>query len=384
MPEPTAVETDQFLDDQFAPLDMRGEGAFADQLEQLAAENPEFAPLPEPGEEPATPPAEPAAAAPTEPVEPQPEILQLEDGSTVTIERTAKKGWKATLQDADGGNSEPFYGATQMELLQRVAIGKLNATKQIRKLNRQVKLGTARTRPAEAPTPAPVPQLRELTADEKFALKQEMANDPDLANQKWFQQKTGMTLQELVTLAKEGATQGRAANVSLITEAIARDFVAQTPEYYRDDKGANVVALVSWLSKNRLNRAISPAETDDAVNALYEKGFWTVQDLTEAYEDLNEAGLLVQEPAESPEDEPAVAPAAPAAVPAATPPTNERIVRSVRRPRAGLGLRPSETTSRTEPEAEKPPSVDELDNLSDKAISELFSGTRRLKSQTRR
>jgi hypothetical protein len=92
---------------------------------------------------------------------------------------------------------------------------------------------------------------------------------------------------------------------------------------------------------------------------------------------------------EEPEPVVPAAPAAPAApvTPAAASSTtsNDRIVRE-RRPRAGnanLGIRTSETVARNT-EVATPPSVEELDNLSDGDVEKLLTGVRQLRLGTRR
>jgi len=80
------------------------------------------------------------------------------------------------------------------------------------------------------------------------------------------------------------------------------------------------------------------------------------------------------------EPEVAVVPAAPVApvvAPVAPTPTNERIVREIRRPRAGLGIRTRETVGGPSlEESNKPPSVEELDNLSDEQPGKLLQAVR--------
>ena len=373
MSEPTVAQ-DSFIDEQFAPLDTRtGAGSFRDNLDQLVKENPEFAPQPEAEE--IEPEPEPAAESPETP---EPEVTELEDGSVLVIERTAKKGWKATLDPQDGSNPEIFYGNTQMELLQRVATGKLNATKQIRKLNRQIKIGTVAERPAP-PEPTIVPQIRELTADEKFQVATALKDNPDLALQDWFQKRTGMKVEDLVKLA----AQGQQAAAALAAETVAREFMAENPDYY--PAHTNFLALVGYLSKVRLNRPMALSEADTTVGRLYEAGFWTVRDLMEAYEELDGAGLLESVPATSEEISEEVEPEVvqPAAAAPAAPSEDERIVRTVRRPRAGLGLR-SRDASAPAAVTEKPPSDEDLNNLSDAEIAKLYEGVRRSRIQNRR
>ena len=89
---------------------------------------------PAPSEEEVQPVVIPSA----EPEPEVPEILQLEDGAFVSLEKE-KGQWKATL-DPGTGNPEVFWGKTKNELLTNVLVGKLNATRKIRDLNKKVKL----------------------------------------------------------------------------------------------------------------------------------------------------------------------------------------------------------------------------------------------------
>ena len=98
---------------------------------------------------------------------------------------------------------------------------------------------------------------------------------------------------------------------------------------------------------------------------------------TEAYEDLFEAGLLVQKPS-APDK---VTQAAPAA---AQPKQDERIDRVVRRPRAGLGLRPGVGTTTKTDEVDKPPSVEDFEKLSSDEQEKLLRDARQMSLRSRR
>ncbi|HEX2639178.1 MAG TPA: hypothetical protein VHL50_01340 [Pyrinomonadaceae bacterium] len=389
---PANPDTDLWIDDQFGQLDTRrapeGIGTFKDSLDILANENPEFAPIPDPDDEPPadTPVPEPVpdpAPAPTPvPDDGAPEVIEGPNGEKITIERS-KKGWKTSIEDPDGGNPEVFYGSTQKELLQRLAVGKANATRQIRKLNRKIKIGETPVQTTEPTQQTATPQVRQLSADEIFQIKTELAADPDKALQSWFQKRTGLSLEQLVKLAQEG----QAAKESLDAEAVANEFMTQNPDYYGWQ--SNFIAIVGYLSKNKLNRVMP--ETHEAANEtvglLYHKGFWTVQHLTEAYEELNESGLIRPAPkatvAETPA-EPAPAPAAPAE-PAT--PSSGRIVRTTTAPRAGLGIRTRETSNAPAPNTDKPLTAEEigkLDDLSDAEVDRLMTAARQARAQARR
>lgn len=328
------------------------------------------------GHQPApTDPVVPEVPAPAaEPQEPDaPEITELEDGGTITLEKE-KGQWKATLDPGTGANAEVFWGKNKNGLMTNVLKAKLNATKKIRDLNKQLKLGGTAPRTPVAPKPA-VPQSRELTADELFEIQTELQANPDKALETWFQKKTGLSVTQLVEIAKRGA----AAEAELRIEAVSREFLAQTPEYYPDDK--NVEALVRWLGKYKVG---NPSATMYDLDAA---GQWTLTNLEEAFADLSDDGLLVKapRPPKAPrqaESTPQV-PAPPDPVPAPRP-ADERIVRTETRPRAALGIRTSDVTPVASPEAPTALSDDDLNNMSDAEIAQLLGGVKRMRIQTRR
>lgn len=387
---------DGFIDDQFAPLDLRsGPQAMADALSPIVDEHPEFAPTPEEIEAADGPAAPPQVPVATPPAAPQPEVFEFEDGSSVTVQKTNNK-WCAVLNTGNN-KQERFFGRTKDELLTNVLAAKVHATRKINELNKKLKL-TARPEPPVAqPQPEVKPNFRDLTADEVFEIKNQLAANPDLAFSNWFQKKTGLSLDQLVGIIE----QGRHAKDELDSEAVAKAFMQQNPDYYADPKWENYTALVGYLSKNKLHKTLTTTNHDEIFRGLLRGGHWTVENLEEAFNELSEDGLLVMAPnaASDPEEEeeeetpqappPAPpAPPAPATPPAApaptTTPANPRIAGKRVGQRAGLGLRSSQTTVVRPPDTTQPPSADELDNLSDAQIQELFSGVRRVAAQSAR
>ena len=338
----------------------------------------------------------PEAVAPTA-TEPEPapagksEVHPYPDGSSLTVEKTSK-GWSATLAFADSAiKPEVFYGATKDEMWQNVAAGKINATKKIREQNKQIKL-VAET--AAEPVQQTVERAeraagRELTADEVFEIRTAMESNPDLAFTKWFELKFNRPLAQTV----EKWEKGGAAADTLDAEAEARDFVAAHPDYcYVGQEGVNNrFNMTARLSAKFLKQTTTVDNQLVMEDRLIAGGYWTNKNLSEAYDDLNESGLLEFAPAATPEPEPQPTPTpraeAPAAAPAVAEPSQdgERIVRTVRRPRAGLGLSSRETTTVATTKGEpQPPSADDLDNLTDAQLAELYSGVRRARLTSRR
>lgn len=302
-----------------------------------------------------------------------PEIVELEDGAFVSLEREAK-GWKATL-DPGTGHAEVFWGNTKNELMVNVLKGKLNATKKIRELNKKVKL----TAPAQRQSVQEIPQptSRQLTADEVFEIKALWEADPASALDMLVKKRTNLSLDDLVTKAQKGDQ----ANMNLETEAISREFLARNPEYYPDSENKNFQSLIKWLAKFKLGKTATESNAGDIFTELWQTGNYTVENLEEAFEDLTEDGLMVKPrlPKPSPPVEvnqqpvPQPAPAAP------TP----RIVKTETRPRAALGIGRSDATA-TPPAAPTAPTDEDLDNLSDEQIKALLGGVRRQRVAARR
>jgi hypothetical protein len=352
---------DGFADELFAPLDTRPEPI---ELPDGSAAQPAAAP-----EAPAIP-ALPPAAAPAAPPAPQPEVITYDDGSSLTVEKT-NKGWRAIL-DSGAANAEIFYGKTKDEMWTNVAAGKINATRKIRDLNRKLKL-TARPEAAPAESTEVVPQLRNLTADEIYEIKNQLNTDPALAFDTYFQKRSGLTIEQLVSLASEG----RLAKKELEAESVARVFKARHPEYVMCDE--NYKAMVGWLARYRLNRTLTDTNQNEIMNLLYDRGHWTPESLDEAFEDLAQDGLLELD-LEEEEEEPETAPPAQPAVPA----PNPRIANVRVGQRAGLGIRQRETTTARQPDSEQPPSDEDFDRMSDAEITAHFAAVRRHVSQSRR
>ena len=317
---------------------------------------------------------EPVVVPPAEPDPEVPEILQLEDGAFVSLEKE-KGQWKATL-DPGTGHSEVFWGKTKNELLTNVLVGKLNATKKIRELNKKVKL-TAST-PQYPRQTEPAPSVRPLTADETFEIKAQLESDPALALDTLFQKRTGLTVQQLVDLAQKGAQ----ANMNLETEAISREFLARNPEYYPDSENRNFQSLIKWLAKFKLGKTATDANAGDIFTELWQTGNYTADNLEEAFQDLTDDGMLVK-PRLPRTSSPVEVNQQPVPQPAPAAPT-PRIVKTETRPRAALGIRPSDVSAIPPPATPSAPTDEDLDNLSDAEIKALLGSVRRQRVAARR
>jgi hypothetical protein len=353
-PTPPPVP-DGFADDLFAPLDTRP--GDLDNEDLIVPPIPSTEPIPAPT------PAPPAPSAP--------EVIEYEDGSSLSIEKT-NRGWKSTL-NSGVGKPEIFYGKTKEEMWTNVASAKMHATRRIHDLNREVKL-TARPEPAPQGPVQPVPQTRQLTADEIVEVTNQLKSNPSLAFDTYFQKRTGLTIDQLVNLANEG----RQARQELEAESVVRVFKARHPEYLVVD--GNYKSMLGWLAKYKLGRTLTDQNAVEITEQLYQRGQWTVENLDEAYGDLAQDGLLDLDlgPSEEEEEVPPTPPQAP------QPPPNPRIANVRVGQRAGLGIRQRETSPVPPRDATRPPSDEELDAMSDADITAHFAAIRRYRAQQAR
>ena len=260
-------------------------------------------------------------------------------------------------------------------------VAQLNATKKIRQQNRELKTRVV----SQAPAPAPKPQVRELTTDEKFAIKNLMADDPEAALLKLIELKTGQSLNDLA----ESANEGKRASVQLYCDTEARAFLEDHPRYIAHNE--NYMMLIGYLAKSKLGIELTPNNWAQVMYLLPERGFFSRQTLDEAYQVLTQDGLLELAPEEEevpPEPAPAPVPTAPVqpapatpaapAIPASTPAG----IPQGARPRAtsiAFGVQPSATVP-GETTGDKVPSADELDALPTSEINDLFAAVRRAKA----
>jgi hypothetical protein len=394
-----------WLDDKFAPIDTRTGGEeFVTNLvndfgtnEQKTAIEQARAAL-EAASQPPIPPVETAPITPAtetqvaEPTAVEPEVYEYDDGSVVVVE-TLPTGKKATLSLGEGSGKEVFYGKDEGELLRQVLTAKLNASKKIRQQNKQLKLQIAKPATTQA-APAARKKHQELTADETFEIKNKFADDPNAALNALIEKRTGMTLEQIV----ENACLGAKASVDLHMDTEARAFVESHPDYLSTNN--NYRMMIGYLAKAKLGIELTDENINQVMLLLPQKGFFNRYTLAEAYNELAQDGLLelqvVEEEVEPVEPEAPPAPAAPVKVQAqppaqpvapapASPPVG--IPGQVVRPRAasiGLGVQPSQASGTPTPETSAAPSVEELENMSDKEINDLMASVIRFKAQSAR
>jgi len=278
---------DPWLDEDFRLAD--NSNTYFEELPRIAQEEGFVEPAPEPVSD-LVP--EPVAAVP-EPTpapepEPQPSTITDENGVTVTIDKRKGQWYAEVDTHIPGTQPERFYGKTKDELLTRLALGKGNATKRVRELDRKVKLGegSATSVPIKANAPKKV-VVHDLTADEAWEYKTLFESNPVAAQDYYYEKRFGLSPQEVAQKLNEVTLTHQLADIS----AAANAFVQQNPDYYPTQR--NFYTVVRYLVKKSLGRAIQPDEDMDQLTIdLLERGVWTVEHLEQAKDDLLASELL--------------------------------------------------------------------------------------------
>ena len=255
--------------------------------------------VPDPKPEPVEPPVAPVVEVQATPMQEEgPEIIELEGGGTVTVEKTSK-GWKGILDSNEQGVAiENFYGNTWRQLLANVCKGKLEASKTIRRLKKEKLLEVQEQRVQNAP-PAPkkTPKVEALTADDMAEVQNLMGDNAVSGLDAYFRKRFGMSPEELAESLKSADTaktilemQKAQADVNEVNQ----DFIKENPDYaenYLSD--GNSKLLIQRMAKVYLHKSISKNQNvDDIIFELYERGFWTAENLETAKDELIESGLL--------------------------------------------------------------------------------------------
>jgi hypothetical protein len=283
---------------------------------------------PEPTLPPVQPTVQPELVAQPEPEdEDEPIAITTDEGFHMTLEKT-KKGWKGAI-DIGTGAVQNFYGKTKDELVTNLLKAQANATKKIREQNRVIKLGANDN--FEPVRKMDTPVGRNPTPEEVDEIKILQVTDPVAAYEKLHLIKTGRTLEQ--DAQRSAALERKTLEQDMALAA--REFVSRNPDYYADPKFENYDLILGWLSKHKLRRKLTPETKADIEYTLLSNGQFTVDTLEEAFTDLKEDGLLLAAPRPQ---------RAPAPEPPVVPATEQRIVRTETRPRAGYGIRQSETT----------------------------------------
>lgn len=162
--------------------------------------------------------------------------------------------YRRVIDLGDGSGVQVFEGATQEELIEKLATAQANATKWIREHQRTEK-----------------GQQQEIE-DNEYVLSQELLAKPTEAFKKLFEKVAGMPIDSFkTTLEKVKAFEKGQSDRNAAVE-----FVKSTPEYH--DVEANGRKIGRFLNANKMA--------------------WTVENMKKAFEELNADGLLVKAPQE--------------------------------------------------------------------------------------
>lgn len=311
-----------------------------------------------------------------------PEVRDLGEGRTLTIEKS-KGVWNLTLNSGNG-SPEVFKGATKAEAYERMAAGKAEATALIRKQNRKIKEFERFQDTPPPPAAAPVAQRQRaaITAEDVVEIRTLLNSNPLEALDSYFKKRFGWSADELA----EKLSRGDRAASELDAAAVARKFVQQTPDFHPNQH--NYGLLLKELAKTFLGgklRRLTDENHEQVCEALYTGGHWTVENLSNAFVELDEDALFESVPTATPEHAPVVAPETP--VPPARPAVSQRIVGETRRASAGFGVKPGAVSVPAPVEDIQPPSVEEdLESLSEEQLLARIGRLRNLhlNSQARR
>ena len=164
----------------------------------------------------------------------------------------------------DGSGVQVFQANSMEELVDKLVKAQENATKKIREQETVIKKSTP-------------PAKKERNADEEFLLSQEFMSKPSKAFERLFQEQVGMPIGEF----KSSLEAVKAFNATKAADAAAAQFVEATPDYFPTKQNGSKIQ--AYLKTYRL-----PA---------------TLENITKAYTELNESGLLQAKPAEKSEAE---------------------------------------------------------------------------------
>jgi hypothetical protein len=235
----------------------------------------------------------------------EPEVIDLKDGGTITIEKT-NKGWKVILDSGiPGVPQENFYGNTFRQLVANLAKGKLEASKAIKKLKKEKLLGGDETPiPMQEHSNQKILTSNILTADDMYAIKNKMEN-PVEAFDEYFLKRFGVNPEEFKEALNSAKGAERIANALKIQAEINEingDFIRENPDYAENYTGEvwqeNARILLARMIKTYLHKTVGKNTTntdiDELTADLFLKGFYTAENLEKAKGELIEADCFVR------------------------------------------------------------------------------------------
>jgi hypothetical protein len=200
-----------------------------------------------------------------------------------------------------------------------------------------------------------------------------------------LQKTRGVTVDQILNLAQQGAQAGTQANDTLYAEEVSKTFSSNNPDYYGDPEWKNFRSMVRWVAKFKLGEPVAEGNEQAGFDRLIATRTWNVQNLEEAFEDLKADGLLIPAPRQAP---PKVEPPPPVQVqqePAPAPRPDSRIVNTTTRPRAAFGIQKADVTPVTPSADQNAPSAEDFENMTDAEIANTLKAVQRLRAvQNRR
>lgn len=147
------------------------------------------------------------------------------------------------IKDKDGNSLNPqvFYGATEQELADRMADSIMHSTLKIRELTLKEKMAAAQKAPegAELTSTIPEPKPRDLTADERSRIAEQMKDPATVVEgyRELHRATTGRTPEEEIA-AKERMERESAITA---TQAAAKAFIDAHPEFYSTKENGRIM-----------------------------------------------------------------------------------------------------------------------------------------------
>ena len=142
------------------------------------------------------------------------------------------------------------------------------------------------------------------TADDIYSIKNKINENPVEAFDEYFVKRFGVSPEEFAEKLKSVDKADKivlAQTIKTAVDEVNGEFIKSNPDYTEEYSGKDVVDkntrnLIARVSKTFLNKKITQRTSDDEVDniiaELYSKGFWTVENLETAKDELIESGLL--------------------------------------------------------------------------------------------
>lgn len=239
-----------------------------------------------------------------------PQVRDTKSGGTASLEKTSK-GWKLTLDPKVSNLSvENFYGPNKDELIFNFADSKIEANKTIHRLKKEKLLGGEEAKPKAPVAPRSTASVNVLSADDAYAIKNKLNSDDPAqvaeAFDEWVSKRFKMSPEQLadaLNSAPEAKRIVESQRVKSEVEDVNKEFVERNPDYLEfvsneedEVNRANSRLLIGRISKVYLNKKVTKSTSqtivDDLIYELFSKGFWTVENLESAKEELIENGLF--------------------------------------------------------------------------------------------